>query len=272
MENDMKFIRNNKGFTLIELVVATALFGFVAMAVYIVFSTTQNAYSYNTKTVDLRQNLRATLDFMSGEIMGKAGNSGYDMLRNLKGSARTGIETATRGIVTFTSDLDFNGSVERVTYKLAKGFDDDDDGVVNTNVGIGPLVRVTDAGLEEVVTDGVQAIQFAYAFDNNNDKELDFTDANGNAQMDSDEIIWAYDKSNAGLLDTKIDGTSLPENVSFSKIRLVRIWLLGRTASQLKIQEDTRDYTLGGVVISGNNDKYKRFLLSATIKCRNLGL
>lgn len=268
----MKLHGNAKGFTLIEVLVAIGLFSLVSMAIYIVFSSTQNAYSYNVKTVDLRQNLRATLDFMAGEIMGKAGNPGYDKTQNEEGFAVTGFVKATRDSVSFTSDLDLDNTVQAITFKLSAGIDSDANGVVDSSVGTGALVRVIDAGSEEVVMDDVQAVQFAYAFDDDNDGELDFTDTNGNGQMDSDEIIWAYDRSNAGNLNMNINGTALAETVSFRRIRLVRIWLLGRTAGKLKIPEDSRNYEMGGITVSGNNDTYKRFLLSTTVKCRNMGL
>ena len=73
--------------------------------------------------------------------------------------------------------------------------------------------------------------------------------------------------------------------VPLSRIRAVRIWLLARTRVPLRNYTDTDTYIVGDkhidardtnrdgtVDASDKPDNYKRRLLTATVKCRNLGL
>lgn len=256
------------GFTLVELLVYIALFGIFVVGIFSLFQSSQKSYTTVSRTVELRQNLRATVDYMTNAFR-MAGNSGYDTTTNSSGILNTGFITAARNTVSFSEDADMDGVANTIAFSLAAG-DSDNDGIVDSGTGTTSLQRTLN-GVTGIVMDDVQGVQFAYAFDNNNDTEIDYIDANTNSRQDSGEEIWAYDTNGDGLLDTQIDGTALPETVSFKKIRMIRIWILGRTAAQFNSHADSRTYTLGGISLSGNNDKHRRYLLSTTIKCRNMG-
>lgn len=271
-----KFMDDKNGFTLIELLIAIALFGIVSGVMLTILSSIQTSYTTHSRSVDLRQNLRASLDFMAEELM-SAGSSGYDFTNLTMGTANAGIVSANRDSIRFTADLDMDGSFitygEDITYSLEAGSDTDNDGIANASPGSAALVRTPSGLAPETMMDDVQAVQFAYAFDDNVDNQLDFTDTNSNGVQDVGEpTIWAYDNGGTGLLNTQVDGTLLALPISFTKIRLVRIWLLGRTSSTLKKSLDNNTYNLGSINVSGNNDFYKRILLSTTVNCRNMGL
>lgn len=263
----MKHETHTDGFTLIEVMIYIALLAIVSIGFYAVFFSSLKTYRINSRTVDLRQNMRASLEFMSGELR-LAGNPGYDIVNRTRGGADTGFVSARRHSMSFSVDLGLTGAPQVIQYGLAA--DTNNDG--RADGGTTALVRTIGAVAPQIIADEVEAIQFAYAFDADGNNELDYNDANTNSQLDIGETIWAYDQDNDGWLDTQIDGTALAVPVFLDTIRAVRIWILGRTTGEFNGFRDTRTYTLGGFTVAGNNDAYKRRLLSTTINCRNMGL
>ena len=72
---------NNKGFTLVELLVATAIFGLVVSGMYGVYLSTQRTTVNQGELVDVQQDLRVVSDFMNRDIkmagaLIPAGNTG----------------------------------------------------------------------------------------------------------------------------------------------------------------------------------------------------
>ncbi len=61
-------ITKNKGFTLVELMIALAMSGIIIAAVYSVYSVQQRAYGKQNQVMDIQQNLRAILYIISQEI------------------------------------------------------------------------------------------------------------------------------------------------------------------------------------------------------------
>ncbi len=129
----------------------------------------------------------------------------------------------------------------------------------------------------------IEAVGFAYAFDDDDDGELDQS-AGGN-------IIWAID-SNLGdnKLDTLLDtddngiidendtegGANLSGQVDLDKIRAVRIWLLARTRYPIKGHTDNQTYVVGANHRDPSDPDWdprrKRVLLTTTVYCRNMGI
>jgi prepilin-type N-terminal cleavage/methylation domain-containing protein len=265
MEHD----KTSGGFTLIELMIYIFLFSILSLVIYAVFDSSLKSYRVNSRTVDLRQNLRASLEFISDEIR-MAGTSGYDFAANNLGRANAGIVSATHYAMSFSTDINMDDVLELANFSLAAGVDADNDGAVDA--GTAAFVRIRDGITVDTIMDEVQALRFAYAFDENSDSQLDFVDANGDGIPSPGETIWAYDNNDDGILDTRIDGTALAGTPALDTIRVVRIWLLGRTSAPFKNYEDPRTYAMGGLVVNGNNDAFKRYLLTTTVSCRNIGL
>ena len=113
-------------------------------------------------------------------------------------------------------------------------------------------------------------IGFAYAFDNNNDGNLDTDDGTV-----SGNIIWAFDADPTdefGQLTMDLDtGLPLVVPVSLSNIRAVRIWILARTGAPVRGHFDNRTYAVGDRNISCS-DEHPRRLTRATVYCRNTQL
>ncbi|MBW1793384.1 MAG: PilW family protein [Deltaproteobacteria bacterium] len=275
---------NNKGFTLIELLIAMAVSSIVMALIISAFGSQQKAHVTQQQVVDMQQNIRAAMYLMESEIR----MAGCDPT----GNAGAGIQTAGPNSIGFTMDIDGNadttGANENITFGFSAANDADGDGTADAGVGgAAPLGRDTADGSGFMrMAEDIHAIGFAYAYDDDNDDQLDFVDANGNGQHDAGEpVIWAIDSDNNGTLDKSLDtnsdgvidtsdtagGVALAATVNINNIRAVRIWLLARTGAPIRGYSDTGTYVVGDRRITPG-DRFQRRLLTASIKCRNMGL
>jgi type IV pilus assembly protein PilW len=276
-------IKNDpKGMTLIELLVAMAAGIIVMGAIYGTYQGQQKAFVNQQLVVDMQQNVRAAMLLMTREIR----MTGYDPAAadGIDNDAANGIDDPAessgatllkagkdwiRFSVDLTGDSDVSDANEDITYQIS-----------------GPdLVRIdpndTTGGVPQIVAFDIEAVGFAYAYDEDTDGQLDTFDGTPNTP-----VIWAVRKNPSdtklGLyLDTdqngvidEADATSgadLPHQIEFDKIKAVRIWLLGRTKQPVRGYRDNRTYKVGWQKIT-TNDNYKRLLLTASVSCRNQGI
>jgi type IV pilus assembly protein PilW len=259
-----KLAKDTKGFTLIELLMAMATGIVVLAGIYAAYNSQQKTHAKEQLVVDAQQEVRGAAFFMIREIR----LAGMDKT----GTAGAGFAVAGPHSIQFTVDRDDDGNVtdpdENLTYGFSAGADADANGFADA--GAAPIIR-TAAGNDEIAED-VHAIGFAYAFDDDEDGELDFVDGNGNGLLDTDEEIWAYDSDADGWLDWNNDtGTLLPSTVGYDKIRAVRIWILARTRRPLRGFSAPKNFIVGDKVVNVN-DNYQYRLLATSVKCRNMGL
>ena len=113
--------KEQRGFSLIELLVAMVIMSVVSLAIYGVFSVSSRIYTTQGVTADVQQSVRAAMEVMLQDIR----TAGLDPTS----SGDFGIELAEAAKLRFTSDsidaglLDFNGVLddtnsERITYVL----------------------------------------------------------------------------------------------------------------------------------------------------------
>ena len=327
---------NNRGFTLIELMIAMAIAGIVAAAIMMAFDSQQKTQVSQQLVVEMQQDLRAALYLMQQDIRMAGhdpqwvdGNAdGVDDNRLADGSDNdcdantdgtdpdeandiSGVLTAGPHTIQVrmdidnntadgTADGDFCDPNELVTYGLAADtVTIDGDGIADS--GATDLRRRFDAGGLQVLAGSIQAVAFGYAFDDDGGAATPdgVVDTNGN------NIIWAYDSDADGnldlLLDSNNDGAITVDDdldgdglindvvlvpvVPVSRVRAVRIWILGRTRAPLRDYTDNETYVVGNKILvpgdtngdgSVNNsdtpDRFKRELLATSMNCRNLGL
>jgi type IV pilus assembly protein PilW len=274
-------MRNDSGgHTIVELVIAMALAAILITAIYQIHAVRQKSYAKQQLAVEMQQNIRAAISLMKREIRmagyDPAANDGLDsdgdtVIDNVEESAGTGIHRAGRSMIQISFDNDADRNIapgERITYGLAKAYDADSDGIADA--GAAPLGRKTGAGTLMPVAESIQGVGFAYAFDNNNDGNLDTDDGTV-----SGNIIWAFDSTpddENDELTTNLDtGTPLVVPIPLSDIRAIRIWILARTKAPVRDHFDNRTYTLGDRTIS-SADKHPRRLIRTTVYCRNMQL
>jgi Type IV Pilus-assembly protein W len=138
--------------------------------------------------------------------------------------------------------------------------------------------------LQGLVTN-IHAIGFAYAYDDDGDGAIQVKTIAG-----VDQTIWAIpdgggnwtdlDTNNDGVVDIN-DATpaglaaALPSLASagqLDEIRAVRVWILARTSRADQDYTDTNVYKVGANVIPAPNDNFRRRLLTANVRCRNMGI
>ena len=307
--NNRKNTGDQKGFTLIELMIYVCISSIVLTAVYTVFKGQQKTYTNQQGVVDMQENLRAGMYYLTREVR----LAGYEA----QGVASVaGIVQAGPGKFHFTMDIfddvddDGDGIIENdpdeigfnddlvdnpgeeIIYALVN--DADEDGFPDSLTAWGTpqpavLARtdVFGAGTADALMENVEAIAFAYAFDKDNDGKVEFTDLNGNGQRDAGEpIIWAIDTDNDKwldtILDTNTDGNidtsdtlggavlASTDRVNVDSIRMVRIWMLVRSPIRDNTFRDQGTYVVGNKRLVVD-DSYRRRLLAASVVCRNMG-
>ena len=277
-------IDKNKGFTLTELMIAMAVGSIIMAVIYSTYQAQQKSYTTQQVAVEMQQNIRAAISLMKREIR----MAGYDPLAadgvdndaangvdDPGESSGAGILSAAGNFIQFSFDNNANSvttdSNESLTYGFTAG-DIDSDGIADD--GAESLNRVdAGGGTTETIAYDIQAVAFAYAFDDDGDGQLEVTPGNGN-------VIWAMDADDDGWLDTALDdnddGAALdpaiwPAQVDIDNIRAVRIWVLARSRIPIRGHSDNRTYVVGaGRVITA--DDFQRRLLVDTVNCRNMGL
>lgn len=250
------FRRKNKGFTLIEVLVALAIVGIVGIAMTNLLITNQRVYSDQDEVVAMQQNLRSGFDIMVQEIR----------MAGFAGDADTGAGIISAGTdsdsIVFTMDLDEDGALETITYARP--------------AGVSNLERNGAA-----IAEGITALGFAYAIDADGDDEGDLDTDGGNTiwavpsggnwfDLDTNDdgfITAADDTDSSGTLDGNDTGIA----VDVADIRAVRVWLLAETDHDSLSFSESSSFVVGEKVISPGDNKRHR-LLTTTIKCRNLGL
>jgi prepilin-type N-terminal cleavage/methylation domain-containing protein len=294
---------NNKGFTLVELLISVTL-SVIAMAmIYAGYKSQQEAHTNERLVVDMQQNARSTLAFMRREIRLAGLNpwaiDGRD--NNVNGTIDEAAESAgVQGFLTvradrlnFTMDLSNNGNGndtdpnENITY----GFDpaDDADGNGISDSGAAELKRVNDGGVLDddspALAFDVHAIAFAYAFDSDGDGAPDTYPG-----IPGGVVIWAFDSDNNGTLDRHLDtnmdgqinendsaggatlasvGAPIPSTVAASNVRAVQAWLLTRSQSPMKGHSAAAQSFVVGPNHISVTDGFKRAVFTSMVTVRN---
>lgn len=286
------------GFTLIELMVALLIGGIVIGAIYKVFTLQRHTYYVQDQVANMQQNLRAALVMIQSDVR----MAGYDPQHPDGPAACAGILAKDTGEGQLEMNMDLNGNGqcpsdtatgltatnpnEWVTYGFSNTYDCapgvspncTHDGIVDGG-GVADLGRNVNNGGFQDIARNIQAIGFAYAFDADEDGQLD-TSPNGH-------VIWALDTNGDNKWDnldtnddgqitaadvstgTAITGTNTGITVNLSQIRAVRVWILARADSSDSDFTNNATYMVGRNKITVN-DGYRRRLLDTVIECRNM--
>ena len=287
----------NKGFTLIELMIAMAISGIVAGGIFTAYQSQQKSYTVQEGVSVMQQNLRAGMDIMAREIRmagcDPKGIGGMGIIDVCPRDLNYVIDTTFTGNSAIKISADFNGDGilggnETIAFSIY------DSPVSNPN-GNPDLARDNGGG-RQLLGENIEALGLAYAFDADGDGNMDtYTDTSGKTQ-----IIWAVDSNGDNRLDINLDtdkngiidaadgpgagnnglisGVTLATPVSVNNIRAVRIWMLARTGSRDGKYLNTHTYVVGNKIITPNtdtdpdNDNLRMRLSTSIVKCRNMGL
>lgn len=303
----LHLLKQKQGFTLTELLITVAISGIVMAGMSLSFISQKKHATTQDQIVDMQQNGRAALQLMTSELrmagydLTSSGNFGITNIffLNLAGgqsppAAVIAPETQANSAITFTMDLNEDGTLNsNETYSYAL-YDYDQGG---TDVASRDLSRTVGGGGRQLLSENIEALGLAYAYDANNDGELDKYDTTNDADVDPDTVIWAIDHDNDGnwdRLDTNSDGvinikdapagttngiinaTATGTAIDTDDIRMIRIWLLVKSNQSDPNFTDTKAYVVGRQVItpsgSANTQGYRFLLMETTVVCRNIGL
>jgi len=134
----MKIISNQKGFTLGELLIVTAMIGFVMAGTFVALQQGQNAFQYSTGRVEVQQTARMAVDRIVHDL-------------------RTGSTVTASGATSVTFNyIDDTGATVTVQYSLN-----------GTNLQRNQTNPVPAAPQPETLIGGVNALALTY-YDSNN--------------------------------------------------------------------------------------------------------
>ena len=279
--------RNQLGFTLVELLITMAISAIVLTGIYTVLEDLRKSSIQQVELSTLQQNQRGALAIMERELR----LIGMDMQQSNQFNpqfhvtdvrkfqitapdtdANLDVTPTGSPILRMSLDLNDNQTLdgnETITYSL---YDRDGDGQApyelsrSTDNTAGP--DVISGPERELVAEGIDAIGFAYAFDADDDGEIDRKVL---VPGEPPAIIWAVDTDNDGRLDSDLGNNLLPAPVRPEAIRAVQFWILGRVQRPDPSYVDKKSYSVGAGLPKGPyNDHFRRWLLSEIVHCRNL--
>lgn len=308
------FTDGGKGFTLIETLIVIVVSAVISLATYSIYRLQSTTYSSQREVVSMQQELRGSLYILAWDIRNAlrdtrpqqrnrflpANMSWVDSNGNASNDPFNAFPT-----IYFDSaiiDLDNDGIFDETWTIAYRIFDPDGDGIS----GLYRSGEVRDDPAPEdwqLVADGVQAINFAYAFDSNRDNRVERYNTDPDANGGNNAVIWAVDSDNDQRLDSILDAngdtnvdqlddtsgdflitfaddanlaTHLPTPVEMDRVRAVRIDLLmvsDRAFNDGTVEQNV--YTVGNRIYDYSNggnmapDRFKRRTMTIEVALRN---
>lgn len=289
----MRLQRNDKGFTLVELMVTVLVSAFVGGAIFAAFNAQHQSYLGQDAVSGMQTNIRSAMEMLVRDtrLAGYDWNGAITPEPTLFPDALVA-PAGSPSQLHMTMDLNADRDVADADEDIAYGFDpvaDDTDNDGIADAGAAPLGRrdASVAATYQPMAENIQAVAFAYAYaadgtpgpdtyavagvqqviwaaDLNGDNIWDNLDTDGNG------VINAVDGPGVGGTGL-IAGAATVTAVNPAQIRAVRIWLLARSAQADPRYTDARTYVVGNKVIT-TNDNFRRRLLETTVVCKNMGL
>ncbi|PIE62824.1 MAG: prepilin-type cleavage/methylation domain-containing protein [Desulfobacter postgatei] len=227
-------VNNQKGFTLIELMMTLVIGAMITGAAYATYSSQQKAYYTQDQVAEMQQNLRAAFSIIAINLR----MAGYDPT----GSGNFSVTPTNSGRIQFETDNDGDGVVdtdETIVIGMPPSVDADGNGIPDADSdgdGVPDPVTIdikTGTGAYQNIAENIQAVEFLY--------------------LDSNEAVTA---SSSAIRSVQITILAASSKTDTSFINTIQY----------------RPPSPSGQTWGPYNDNYRRRLLTLRIRCRNLGL
>ena len=181
----------NKGYTLIEILIAISIISIVLSSIVAMFTSSLQNSADMQKKIAMQQNGRAALNFIANEIK----MAGYSPTSN-----GGGITTAGLNDIRFTKDINndgnFNGPNEDIRFFFNSS---PPNNPLSTNNRL-MMSFIDESGVSDsaAVLDNVESFRVLYAYD------IEGLGSAGYGRLEannSDDIKWTYDSDSDGILD-----------------------------------------------------------------------
>jgi type IV pilus assembly protein PilW len=284
----MQKLNENNGFSLIELMVAMAIAGMVLTGIYGAYQDQLRTSITQDRIVDMNQNLRTAMYIIERDLrMGGA---------NPTGSAPAGITTATANTLVIAMDDGGTENVAGESNAIDDGVDNDLDGLVDEgDDGVdndGDLLVDEEDEVEWFdgdTTDQGEVVMFDLNSGNlrrrfNSHGSNDPTAAPGNTRhiarnIDALNFVYLDGADPPNVIPTPVTGTDLEDIRSVQVTIVARAGateaVLARKHTDNKIYRNPRGTIAAGDIIldkSASPDRFRRQMVTTTIKCRNMGI
>ena len=267
-----------KGFTLIEFMVATTVSTLVLIAIYVVYATQSRSYVAQEHISEMQQNLRAAM-YMIGRDLRMAGYDPFSREDKLE----DGLDNDCDG-----GDPDESGELIgvlvakkdsiTVNMSLYDGVDNDNDGDTDEldEAGLIDIEKASTAGLEPC---GIKEIVTYSLFDSDWQARCvgRKTGMPENSAFSTEAIAENIDALDFVYLDEDRNvlddgGGGVEENRD--KIRIVQVTIVAKSRNlERHFEQKQVFYNLQNeVVFDAPQDNYRRLSQSVEIRCRNLGI
>lgn len=268
--------RSEAGYTLIEVLVGLAISSLLLLVFLKIQTHMHNNSIQQIEMATLQQNLRGSLSLMEREfrMIGmdwmQSKNFGVTDVRRFaitNPSIDASPDSSANGspILRMSLDLDDDGQLEpgeTITYLLYDRNADGNPPFELARSTANPGVNTVSS--RELLAEGIERLFFAYAFDRDQNGSIDRIPPPNN------NIIWAIDTNNDGLLDADLLNVPLGYTVQPMDIRAVQVWILGVTKNWTPDYVNRHQYSVGNELIGPLNDHFHRWMVSDILHCRNL--
>lgn len=156
-------LRDQSGFTLVELMIAMSIFLLILVGIFQVFDPSSQAYSTSERKLDVQQNGRVAMDAMSRQIR-MAGYFPENIdADNTNDISSPSIQVATESALAIAGDLDGSGATNVFTFCLNNA------GLwrVKGPIGVAASYTCPSGNNADLLAESVAGLTFAY-FDANN--------------------------------------------------------------------------------------------------------